>query len=420
MKHKNKIIFFTILLIIILLIGILYYMKIWEPDHKVKQFQSSIQQFYEIPDALPSEIPGTLIKSEKMDIDIPYGGVAYRIMYVSELPDGKPAVSTGMIFIPETPAPEEGRKVVAWAHGTLGFGNECVPSRSETPLNDMDNWLDGMMQRGWVVVATDYVGLGVSDDPYYLIGKSEANDVLNSVRAARNFDKANAGEEFVVWGHSQGGHSSLFTAIYASSYAPELELIAMAAAAPAAELGALLSEQYEKVVAWAIGPDVAVSWPLIYPDLPLESVLSKQGLKDYKKLAEGCVMKEKGELGLKALFKEKFFQVDPLDNEVWYSAIKDQTPDLSKIEVPMYIVQGLNDTVILPNTTSLLIQKACGLNKNIIVNWLGNTDHLQVAKVGGPAVVDWIQDRFNGIEAINNCDQALPITPASEPPVPNK
>ena len=191
-----------------------------------------------------------------------------------------------MIFVPNTPAPEGGRS------GSLGTRNARVlvrigiPSRIQNPeLSniDMANWLPSAMQRGWVVTATDYVGLGTPGTPYYLIGQSEAQDVINSVRAAQNFEPAKASNQYSTFGHSQGGHSSFFAAQFSQSYAPELNLIATAAAAPALELSSLFSQQYNQVVAWAIGPDASISWPLIYKDLQLDGVLSK-ALKQYKKL----------------------------------------------------------------------------------------------------------------------------------------
>ncbi len=93
--------------------------------------------------------------------------------------------------------------------------------------------LDDMLSRGFVVVATDYVGLGTPGQHPYLIGESEARSVLDSVRAARRFPGAKAGDTFAVWGHSQGGHAALFTGQLAASYAPELKLAGVAAAAPA-------------------------------------------------------------------------------------------------------------------------------------------------------------------------------------------
>jgi alpha-beta hydrolase superfamily lysophospholipase len=67
-----------------------------------------------------------------------------------------------------------------------------------------------MMARGYVVVATDHPGLGTPGMHPYLIGVSEGRAVLDSVRAARDLPDAGASNRFVVWGHSQGGHASLY------------------------------------------------------------------------------------------------------------------------------------------------------------------------------------------------------------------
>ena len=68
-----------------------------------------------------------------------------------------------------------------------------------------------MLAHGYVVVATDYEGLGVPGVHPYLVGISEAHAVLDSVRAARELPAAQATHRFAVWGHSQGGHAALFT-----------------------------------------------------------------------------------------------------------------------------------------------------------------------------------------------------------------
>src|SRR5271170_2262080 len=79
-----------------------------------------------------------------------------------------------------------------------------------------------MLDRGYVVAATDYPGLGTPEVHPYLVGESEAHAVLDSVRAARAIPEAAAGARFAAWGHSQGGQAALFTGIEASRYAPEL------------------------------------------------------------------------------------------------------------------------------------------------------------------------------------------------------
>lgn len=403
----------VILVVIAVLVGLQ-----WYQSYQNKQYQASLEPFYTPPNPLPAGKPGTLIRTEPMNISVPNGGSAYRMLYTTQLADGSAAVSSGMIFVPSGVVPEGGRKVVAWAHGTLGFGDSCTPSRSSNPMNDMQNWLDGMMQRGWVVATTDYTGVGTPGNPYYLIGQSEAHDVLNSVRAARQFAPAGVGVDFAVWGHSQGGNSALFAAQYASSYAPELRLVAASAAAPAAELNALFSQQYNQVVAWAIGPDAAVSWPLIYPNLPLQPVLTKAAYDNYQRLAYGCVQQEVAGLEVRAALHEKFFQSDPTQNSQWYQAAQQQTPQVSSLKVPVYVAQGLSDTVVLPNTTALLTQKSCASGVKLTTNWLGNTSHTQVAIVAGPSVVAWLQDRFENLPPPNSCNQPLPISPAVDPPAP--
>ncbi len=103
----------------------------------VSRAQAKIADFYVPPTPLPAE-PGTVIRTEPLGVDVP-GATTLRILYTSQRPDGTPAASSGMIFIPTTPAPAEGRPVVAWAHGTLGMGDACAPSRSDKPLGDTAN-----------------------------------------------------------------------------------------------------------------------------------------------------------------------------------------------------------------------------------------------------------------------------------------
>jgi len=79
-----------------------------------------------------------------------------------------------------------------------------------------------VLDRGWAIVATDYVGLGASPPHPYLVGRPEARSVLDAVRAARTLRPAHLAPKTVVWGHSQGGGAALWTGIVAPSYAPAL------------------------------------------------------------------------------------------------------------------------------------------------------------------------------------------------------
>jgi alpha-beta hydrolase superfamily lysophospholipase len=222
------------------------------------------------------EAPGTLLRtapltaSDGSPVQI-RGAKALRILYVTRSSTGQSRISGGMAFVPDSPVPAAGRPVVAWAHPT-GSPVNVAPSRSADPLGGMEPWLSSMLKHGWIVVATDYSGLGTLGTQQYLNGGAEAADVVDSVIAARQISGAHAGVRWVAWGASYGGHAVLWTASRASSLAPELSLEGVAAAAPVAELVQL---EHAEGQAWAA--EAAQQDP---PPVTSVPILVVQGTKD--------------------------------------------------------------------------------------------------------------------------------------------
>jgi len=369
--------------------------------------QSGLESFYTPPNPIPTK-PGTLIRTERLDVDVP-GATAYRMLYSSQRPDGAPAVSGGMMFIPDGPAPTGGRKVVAWAHGTVGQGDACTPSRSTNPLQDTTNWLDQMMQLGWVVVSTDYAGMGTPGPNLYLVAQAEVRDVVNSVRALQEFPPGNASTDYVVWGHSQGGHSSLWAGHLAPELAPELNLIGVAAAAPAGELALIMGAQWDTAVGWVIGPEIVESWPVVYPDLPLDGSISPAGLANFARLANECIAPAAIEGMVRTDLGDKFFMVDPTNTE-WDTKAREQTPPPLPASMPVFIGQSTADAVVLPWPNAVLQEKWCQAGSTIELLWIGVVSHQDTAMTIGPAVVDWLADRFAGRPATRTCDVAPPVS----------
>lgn len=390
-------------------------------ENKIKRQQAALQPFYEPPSPLPAGKPGSLVRSEPLDTTVPVGGRAVRILYRTQKADGSPTVSSGMVLFPAVPAPKGGYPVVSWAHPTVGMADDCAPSRTPQPLRDTP-WIKEMLQRGYVVTMTDYAGQGTPGTLQYLIGTAEANDVLNAVRAARALAPGKVSRRYVIWGHSQGGQSALFAAKLAPSYAPELDLVAVAAAAPAAQMTALIHLQANSPIAWLIGPEVFIAWPTVYPGLPIDGVASKAALEHYKALAKGCIAGEGyPTVTLKAAGLQELtgpaFKVDPTTIPAWYRATQQQTT-LPVTQVPVLIAQGLADKVVLPPTTALLSTNFCRAGSDTSVVWMGNIPHRTAAITAGPFVASWFFDRFAGKPAGNTCDQPPAVAPAVTPPAP--
>jgi alpha-beta hydrolase superfamily lysophospholipase len=275
----------------------------------------------------------------------------------------------------------------------------------------MQTWLGPMMAQGWVVVATDYVGLGTTGPNQYLIAQSEVRDVVNAIRAARQIPEARASSRYVTWGHSQGGHSSVWTGHLGRDYAPELDLLGVAAAAPALNLPEIASAQWDTAVGWVIGSDLIESWPTYYQNLPVDPILTEQGQDASQRLAAECI----NESGLEALVREKlgqqFFSSNPTNNTAWARALNEQTPPPLPASIPMFMAQGTADEVVLPWPNAMIQEKWCAAGSDITVLWMGDINHQDAALTAGPAAVDWIADRFANRPTSRSCDTPPPIAP---------
>lgn len=406
-------------LAILLALGVVGVANVLGQRAAAQNLQTSLDPFYTPPDPLPQE-PGTVIRVEPLTFDDTQlsvqGGTAYRMLYVSQRPDGTAAASGAMVFVPDTPAPEGGRKVVAWAHGTVGMGDPCAPSRNPSGTQDMAGWLEQMMALGWVVVGTDYVGLGTPGVELYLVAQAEAKDVVNSVRAVREWEPAEAGTTYAVFGHSQGGHSALWTGHLGPELAPELELVGVAAAAPAAELPLIVEAQWNTAAGWAIGPESTVAWTAINPTLPIEGVLTGAGQDNTERLAQECITAAALEGLVRDGLGGLYYQSNPLESPAWASVVNEQTPPPMPADMPVLVAQGTTDDVVLASPNAKLQRTWCDAGSTLTMLWMGEIGHLAAAKTAGPQVVTWLSERFDGATAKPDCDGPIPVD-ITGPPV---
>ncbi|HEX2149721.1 MAG TPA: lipase family protein, partial [Actinomycetota bacterium] len=162
----------------------------------------SEDEFYRYPTDLPSADPGRLVRLQALEV--PAGVRGWRVLYHSNSVDGRDVVVSGVVFAPDAPAEPGSRPVVAWGHGSVGLGDSCAPSRSPDDFT-RQGILSELLDRGYVVAATDYEGLGTPGPHPWLVGQSEGRGVLDSVRAARQIPEAAASNRFVAIGACQGG-----------------------------------------------------------------------------------------------------------------------------------------------------------------------------------------------------------------------
>lgn len=354
--------------------------------------------FYNAPSSIPSNAPGTVLRFETMNAPFPESQ-AWRVLYTSTGIDGEPIAVSGMVFAPAGPIPPGGRPVVSWAHPTTGIDDQCAPSRSPKPYDDVQGLAD-FLNLGWVVVATDYQGLGTDGMHPYLVGASEAQGTIDIVRAARNMDEAGASSNYFVFGHSQGGQAALFAGQIASAYAPELQLLGVAAAAPAGLLVPLFQADKNTAAGAVLGSYAVVSWSDIFGYD--EATVVKSSLSDrVHAVSEKCVVGGSRlsdiELGINDLIlKGRMWAADPATNAPWSNQFALNTAAQSPITTPLLLTQGTADKIITPSTTAELTAMYVAMGNNQATEQvMDGVDHMKAGKASVPYVVPFFQRLAN-------------------------
>ncbi len=337
----------------------------------------------------------------------PANAKAFRIIYRSTNLKGEPVAVSGTVIYPAGPAPSGGRDVIAWAHYTTGVSTRCAPTLLPN-LSGTIPGLEDMLARGYVVVATDYEGLGLPGVHAYLVGVSEARSVLDSVRAARSLAGAHATDRFAVWGHSQGGHAGLFSAELAADYAPELKLVGVAAAAPATNLVELFKAQKGAIAGDGLIAMALLSWSRTY-DLALDSVLEEGAQRSFERAAESCIQSVSQIINLlkasKSL-KKAFLKVDPTTVPALRALMEQNSAGHAPIKVPVFIAQGTGDVTVKPQITVDFAKQLCAAGTPVTIKLLKNVSHSFAAEKSAYAAVMWMDARFKGRPAPSDCKRS--------------
>ncbi len=356
--------------------------------------------FYEVPNPLPAGEPGAIIKDEVVPAQ-GLNGTMHRVMYHSRSVQGVDIAVTGLVAVPEGPAPEGGWPVMSWAHGTTGIADICAPSLDAAgSIGFANRFLDD----GWVVVATDYEGLGTPGRHPYVVGDSEARGAIDNVRAAAAMGIELNGD-YVVWGHSQGGHAAMFTLDIAQEWAPELNLLGVVAGAPPSQLNLVydyLIDSPYKYYLLMVGAAINAA----YGDeaAPLEEVMLADGQDLIDLVDQGCtgfLADRAGEVDVRdVLVTQPDGTLNPFSNPVWGPLIAAQDPAnfTDPSPVPLLLIHGGADEQIPNASSAILAGQLCGRGQQLERWSYPGQSH---AGVIGPSFDDmlaWMDLRRSGQE----------------------
>lgn len=387
---------------------------------------------------------GQILKKEKIETPIP-GAEAWRIAYVSSDLNDKKTISTGLVVAPAGKAPADGRPIISWSHGTTGNAQNCGPSQVEQPAQSLNQYflvngnswtdyglpsLEQFIKDGYVVVGTDYQGLGAGGRHQYAVAKTNGRDAINAARAAGSMKENHAGKKTIMIGWSQGAGSTAGAASQAAYIAQKgtafdgldiLGFVAMSVPDLAMYRPATLDEAgAEKMVgdfatAWSVDSFAFAHMSMnlwgtqaAYPDkLKLNDIFTDEGAKLLDEIyLNKCVHVATDTINFnygstyRSLLRPK-----PRNALAWAQAIIDGSVDnATKPVAPVLILYGNKDTTLPPVMGEYYRKQICAIGGNVArVQLPGDQNHFTTPPVSVPFYLQWIKDRLAGKTPGNGC-----------------
>lgn len=408
-------------------------------DPPVQGFYASVMKM------TPEGKLGQVIKQEKITTSIK-GAQAWRIAYISSDVSGRKTISTGLVVAPAGPAPAAGRPVMTWAHGTTGSAQNCGPSQvldPVVPLNEYflvggNSWtdygipaLEEFLKEGYVLVATDYQGLGGGGRHQYSVTATNGMDTMNAARAAVSMKETGANKKTLVYGWSQGGGATIALAgmpdyiKQTGTAADNLEVLGFVALAPQdisifAPPGKLDQAAADKFIQelqkmfldniFNFTHATMFYWgtQAAFPNLKLTDIFTEEGAKVANEVYSNKCMHAASDTfsfnystSYTSLLKQK-----PVNTLAWAEAMVKGGVPVVKPVAPVQIYFGTKDTAVPPLMHKLYQDQTCKLGGNVGRMQLpGEQSHFTTPGSSKPFYISWVKDRIAGKPLANACPQ---------------
>ncbi len=362
------------------------------PDASAEEIPTD-GDLYAVPSPIPDVAHGTLLRYQLVEPSVHAGATTYRMMYTSESHAGEPIVVTGAAVIPDAEPPADGRNTITLVHGTTGSADACAPSKNLAGAGELA-LLGPSVAAGTIIAATDYEGMGTPGVHPYLMGESEGRSGLDAALAARQLPGAQAGAQLGVMGYSQGGHSAMWTAELAETWAPELDLVGTFAGAPPTEIGLIAGAR----ITGAAGSFVLLlvnGYEQAYGDeIDPAEYLSVEGLSLLPLADEQCV----GELSATATaeFTSEDYAPDAGAGGPWQKLTAANDAGTVAVDAPLLIVHSSTDDVVPAVLSDTATKRLCGLGQVVERRAPDLGGHGAAAVPAYEQAQEWMQARFDG------------------------
>lgn len=356
-------------------------------------FTGTDAEFYVAPKPLPAGEPGDLIRM--MELGEADGVATVKVMYHSRDAADRDRAVTGLISYPTKAPPEGGWPVVATAPGTVGLSAKCGVSHQAT---EAPSWgVEG------VRVMTDYIGLGPLGDPLhpYFSKPSEGHSVLDGVRAARNLPETGAGDRWLSVGHSQGGHGALSASELSKQYAPELDLVATLALAPAAMFDRVYGG-IDPIVTAILTSMSLYGGATEHPEIDVDDYVTTELAAASSVFSTGCLGDITDAL-IPLAVSGRMFTHDPRKTEPALSLLLANDVGNVVVDAPLFLVSGTADDRVVTDRVRDLLDRLCATGQFTELLIVDGATHDSIIGQTTAQTSAWLNDRLAGTAPTNSC-----------------
>jgi pimeloyl-ACP methyl ester carboxylesterase len=349
--------------------------------------------------------PGTIVKAEPSKVSalgLPLNVKAWKLTYASTDTDGNPVNDKATVLLPNKPASTSPRPLLSYQTAEDSLGEHCAPSNRlpqgierETP-----RILAGLEQ-GWAVVVPDYEG----PESQWTAGIQAGHGVLDAIRAARTFVPLGVDPTSPIglWGYSGGGQASAWAAELQPDYAPELELAGVAEGGVPRNV-AEVARQINGGPAAGLYFGAAIGLSRAYPQyIDRNALLSSLGQRYFSLYENACLEQIVTQGAFQRMETYTRGNIDPLTLPNIQKVVELNELGHRRPTGPLFVLHSANDDLIPVAGVDELVRTYC--SEGVPVHYVKDvlSEHSSLAVSGTAAAIDYLQDRFAGKPAPDNC-----------------
>jgi hypothetical protein len=388
----------------------------------------SADPFYKAPANLASRPPGTVLRSRQVTLVGAMDGASitsYELLYRTTNATGQPVATVTTVLIPVAPAPGP-RRLASYQTAYDSLTLNCAPSYTMRRGNNgggtqhvESGLIEQELEQGWDVVVPDYEG----PQSEWAVGPMLGHATLDSIRAAESFapdDLEGARTPVGMNGYSGGAEASTWAGALAPRYAPELNIVGVAAGGIFPDLDYTFSTLDNSI--W-YGAEIGVSVAIdrAYPEFDLSSLLNAKGqtlAEQDGQDASGCAGAASNEPGGTAAEYTNYPSSQAIAALPRVSGVLNNL-NLNNAPIPAapsYFYNAINDELAHIQPVDQLVDSYCAHGAKMdYYRDPAASEHVVGLAAYFPAALQYLQDRFAGDPVPDTCGAPANASPTSGP-----